>query len=46
MPSDEMKLYSKLEWSYKNISLPRNTDLSNTFDSFNKKRSNYLGPSY
>ncbi|CAF1074833.1 unnamed protein product [Brachionus calyciflorus] len=43
MPKDEMKLYTKLNWSYRNISLPRNTDLNNTFESFNINRFNYLG---
>lgn len=44
MPHDELKLYTKLNWSYKNVALPRSsTSLNNTFDSFNKKRTNYIG---
>ncbi len=42
MPTDELKLYTKLKWSYKNTKLPTNSSLNNTFDGFNKSRKNYL----
>jgi hypothetical protein len=44
MPQEEMKLYTKLAWSYKNknLNLPRNASGNNTFDSFNKSRTNYM----
>jgi hypothetical protein len=42
MPTDELKLYTKLNWSYKNTKLPNNSSLNNTFDGFNKSRNNYL----
>ena len=44
MPHDELKLYAKQNWSYKNVALPRNSSLNNTFDGFNKSRSNYMEP--
>jgi hypothetical protein len=47
MPQDEMKLYTKLAWSYKNknLNLPRDTSgAKDTFESFNNSRNNYLDP--
>jgi hypothetical protein len=45
MPQEELKLYTKLSWSHKNIkNLPRNQDFNKTFDSFNLQRSNYIEP--
>ncbi|RNA14555.1 tubulin-folding cofactor B, partial [Brachionus plicatilis] len=32
MPKEEMKLYTSVNWSYKNVHLPKNTDLNNTFE--------------
>lgn len=43
MPKDEMKLYTSIDWNYKGVNLPKNTDLSNTFESFNLSRNNYIG---
>lgn len=43
MPKEEMKLYTSVNWSYKNVHLPKNTDLNNTFESFNLSRKNYIG---
>lgn len=43
MPKEEMKMYTSLNWSHKNITLPKNTDLSNAFESFNLSRENYIG---
>ncbi len=46
MPKEELELYTKLNWSHKNIkNLPRNASIINkTFDSFNLNRSNYIEP--
>lgn len=46
MPQEEMQVYSKLKWSYKNVGLPRDnkTSVNNTFDGFNKERPNYIDP--
>lgn len=43
MPENELKIYTKLNWSYRNVKLPSHSKLNNTFDNFNKNRSNYIG---
>lgn len=44
MPVEEMKLYTKLNWSYKNVKIPGTSSVNNSFDGFNKNRSNYMPP--
>jgi hypothetical protein len=44
MPDEEMQLYNKLNWSYKNVSVPRNNNLNSSVDGFNRSRTNYINP--
>lgn len=43
MPDEELKIYTKLNWSYKNVKLPSHSKLNDTYDSFNKNRTNFIG---
>ena len=47
MPDEELQIYTKLKWSYKNVHLPREstagTKVNHVFESFNKSRQNFIG---
>lgn len=45
MPENELQVYTKLGWSYRNVKLPSHSKLNDTYDSFNKSRNNFIGGS-